>query len=359
MKRSPRLLIDSQKILQNYHSMKSIFKTFKIYYAMKANSNPKIIQLLEKVGSSFEIASWEEALQLFKIKISPQRIIFSNPVKSLLAIKKAIKVGIKKFVFDSVGELDKFKKIGITRDIQMFLRISVSNIDSVWNLNEKFGLPEEQWEEIYQKMAKENIPLSGITFHVGSQCESLTAWEKALTLARRSIQMSHNYALEPFAINIGGGFPIKYNRIVPNLQDIYNKINQHLQIWKKKKLGIHEFLTEPGRYLVGSSGVLETTIIGISQKRDKCWVHLDSGFFSGMMETIHGSIQYPTLSTRKAQLQKVHLCGPTCDGLDILYEVEIPKPKVGDQLYFKNTGAYTNVYSTHFNGFCPPKVEVI
>ena len=357
METSPLLLIKPQVILENYQAMKNIFDGFQIHYAVKANDHPSIICLLEKAGSSFETASWAEICVLLKMKISPHRIIFSNPIKPLSAIQQAVEHGIQKFVFDSTEELDKFKMSKMFKNIQLFFRIRVSNNGAVWNLNQKFGCPEIQWKEVYKKMIQRGISLSGITFHVGSQCESLITWENALVSARRAIQLSHHYGLKPNSINIGGGFPIKYDKDIPHLQEIYQKIYRHIQLWNKEKLGITQFLAEPGRRLVGPAGILKSSIIGISRKEDTQWVHLDSGLFSGMMETIYGNIRYPILSAKKGgKLQKVHLCGPTCDGLDVLYEAMIPQPEVGDELHFHNTGAYTNVYSTHFNGFQPPKV---
>ncbi len=357
METPPLLFMKSQVILENYRAMSDIFHEFQIYYAMKANAHPKIICLLEKEGGSFETASWSEISNLLEMGISPHRIIFSNPVKPLSSIQHALEHGVQKFVFDSTEELDKFKTSGIPRNIQLFFRINVSSNDSVWNLNKKFGCPETQWKDIYKKMIQKDVVLSGITFHVGSQCQSLTTWESALLSARRAIQLSHRYGLKPDSINIGGGFPIKYDKDIPHLQEIHQVVYRNIQLWNKEELGITQFLAEPGRCLVGPAGILKSTIIGISQKEDTKWVYIDSGLFSGMMETIYGNIRYPILSAKGGgELQKVHLCGPTCDGLDVLYETMIPQPEVGDELHFHNAGAYTNVYSTHFNGFEPPKV---
>ena len=356
MSPSPQLIIQPKKILENHRKMSRLFQNFQIHYAMKANPHPKILGLLKEADASFETASWEEILTLLKIGVPPQRIIFSNPVKPVSAIEQALHSGVCKFVFDSLEELDKFKSMPLDHRIQLFFRISVSNQGAVWDLNQKFGCFEEQWKEVYQMMSSQKIRLYGITFHVGSQCESIRTWENALLSTQRSIQLSHSYGLRPRSVNIGGGFPIQHKKGVPELKDIHQIIQRHTQTWEKEKLGIRELIMEPGRFLVGTSGTLKTTIIGVSKRNGVQWVYLDCGLFSGMMETIHGSIEYPIISTGEGELEKVQLCGPTCDGLDILYEARIPRPRLGDHLYFANAGAYTNVYGTRFNGFRPPEV---
>ena len=128
-------------------------------------------------------------------------------------------------------------------------------------------------------MSSQKIGLYGITFHVGSQCESIRTWENALLSTQRSIQLSHSYGLRPRSVNIGGGFPIQHKKGVPELKEIHQIIQRHTQTWEKEKLGIRELIMEPGRFLVGTSGTLKTTIIGVSKRNGVQWVYLDCGLF--------------------------------------------------------------------------------
>ena len=174
----------------------------------------------------------------------------------------------------------------------------------------------------------------------------------------KAIQMSHDYNLRPYILNIGGGFPIRLHDRVPHIKEIANIIKKHIQKWDKKGLGITEFSAEPGRFLIATAGILETKIIGMIYKKHKLWVYLSGGLFSGMFEVINGTIKYPIRSDKKAKLKRAILCGPTCDGLDILYETYVPDPELGDKLYFLHTGGYTHVYASNFNGLNDPIIEI-
>ena len=350
------LYIDLDILTEQYKQLKRSLPEFQIFYALKANPHSAIVQKLKSMDASFEVASWEEIEYLQGQDVCMEDIIFSNPVKPIDSIYKAISNHIKKLVFDSEEELEKFK--WIFKDMQLFLRISVSNKGSRWALNKKFGASEGSWPGIFQKMRSKNLSLAGITFHVGSQCESLKTWDMALKRAIRAIQMSHAYGLRPHILNVGGGFPIQFNSDIPSIKEISYIIKMHTEKWNQRGLGITQFAAEPGRYLISPAGILETEIIGTVKKNNKYWVYLSSGLFSGMLESINERIRYPIKSNKTAKLKDVILCGPTCDSLDILYKALIPDPVVGDKLYFLNTGGYTHVYASNFNGFNHPAIEV-
>ena len=351
-----KLYLDLGILTAQYKRLKKSLPQFQIFYALKANPHPAVVQKLKSLEASFETASWKEIKYLLEQGVSSKDIIFSNPVKPIDSIHKAVSSGIKILVFDSQEELEKFDKI--PENLKLILRIEVSNKGSRWVLNKKFGALKKSWPGIFQKMQYKKLDLAGITFHVGSQCESLKTWEKALKTAMKAIQMSHTYGFKPYILNVGGGFPIRLMDSVPSIKEISDTIRTHLNQWEQKDLGITQFAAEPGRYLIAPAGTLETEIIGVAKRKNKQYVYLNCGLFSGMLETIHERIQYPIRSEKAANLKKVLLCGPTCDGLDILYETRIPEPNVGDKLYFLHTGGYTNVYSSNFNGFNSPVVQV-
>ena len=350
------LYINLDILAAQYKQLKRSLPEFQVFYALKANPHPAIIQKLKSMNAAFETASWEEIDYLQGQGVSSEDIIFSNPVKPADSVRKAISNGVESLVIDSEEELEKFE--GVSKSLKLFLRISVSNRGSRWVLNKKFGAAKKSWPKIFQKMISKKLELAGITFHVGSQCESLQTWDKALGRSRQAIQMSRSYGLRPHILNIGGGVPIQLYGKVPSINEISDIVKTHTKKWEQKGLGITQFAVEPGRYLVAPAGILETKIIGTVKRNNKHWVYLSSGLFSGMLETINGSIRYPIKSNKTAKLKNVVLCGPTCDSLDILYEASIPDPMVGDKLYFLNTGGYTNVYSSGFNGFNGPVIEV-
>ncbi|MES0488825.1 MAG: hypothetical protein ABUK01_02465 [Leptospirales bacterium] len=356
MKR-PKLLMDGSRVLTNYQDLVTALPGFTIAYAMKANPHERILQLLENDGSFFETASSSEIQTLLKKGVNSAKIIFSNTVKPAQAIAEAVKKGIVYQSFDSICEAEKF--LPYKKTIQPILRIDVSNQGSLWALNGKFGLSQSLWKELFTYMQKNHLPLAGITFHVGSQCESLATWGLAMDRAKTAILMAREFGLKPDTLNIGGGFPIYLGREVPSVESIGTEIRKKLDSWANEGIVLKNFFAEPGRYICGSAGSMVSHVIGIAMReidnKLEKWIYLDTGVFSGFMETIDG-ITYPILSNGSGELEEVMLCGPSCDSADKMFKAFLPSPKLNDTLYFSGAGAYTTVYSTDFNGIETPEI---
>ena len=344
METRAKLLFDGNKLIANYQRLQKALPTFSIAYAMKSNSNENIVRILEKEGSCFETASYNEISYLLDLGISAKKMIFSNPVKVPSSISDALSKGVDTFTFDSIEELEKFKEFPSAK---LVLRLEVPSVGAMWPLNKKFGCPTKMWATLFQKMKEGNYHLDGITYHVGSQCENINTWNDAMDTVYEAIKLSHTYGLKPYILNIGGGFPIDLGRPIPNVEDIGTLLYSHLTKWETENIKITKLFAEPGRYLVGSAGVLEATIVGVTSRSECRWVFLNTGIFAGMLESIDG-IQYPVASTGSGEIEEVMLCGPSCDSMDKMYKVRLPKPKFGDTLYFHGAGAYTSVYTCQF-----------
>lgn len=352
-----KLLINRNQILSNYQSFIDAFPGFNTAYAIKANPHSEIIRLLMDQGSFFETASAAEIESLLKQNIDPNKIIFSNPVKKIESIMYSLQSGINRMVFDSLSELKKIEEAErqTRQKARLVFRIAVSNEGSRWPLTKKFGSTEKFWDDIYEYADKKQLFIEGITFHVGSQAESLEVWNSAMQKASKAFDSAYAHNLRPDLLNIGGGFPIYLGRKIPTIEQIARVVNKNLSQWKERGITINTFYAEPGRYISGSAGTLMTKVIGIAEREDSKWVFLDIGIFNGVMEAIDG-ITYPYISTGKGKKEKVVLCGPSCDAIDRLFEAEIPDPHIDDRIYFSGTGAYTTVYASSFNGFSQPDI---
>ena len=356
METRAKLLFDGSRLISNYQRLQKALPTFKLAYAIKANSHENIIRILAEEGSCFETASFNEIAYLLSLNVPAERIIFSNPVKVPSSIDDALEKGVDIFTFDSIEELEKFHN---KPNAKLVLRLEVPSVGAMWPLNKKFGCPEALWKPLFQRMQEKNYSLAGITYHVGSQCENINTWNEAMATVYQAIKLSHTYGLKPYLLNIGGGFPIELGRPIPMVEDIGSLLYTHLKTWESEGIHITHLFAEPGRFLVGSAGVLETTIVGITSRTECRWVFLNSGIFAGMLESIDG-VKYPIASTGAGAVEEVMLCGPSCDSIDKLYKTNLPSPKDGDVIYFYGTGAYTSVYSCQFfNGFLGPEIKFL
>jgi len=167
-------------------------------------------------------------------------------------------------------------------------------------------------------------------------------------------------------INMGGGYPVRYRKDVPDL----DTVGQTIRAAIARHFGDNppEMIIEPGRSITAEAGVIETEVVLISSKdyaNGVRWVYLDIGKFGGLAETMDEAIQYPIATPHDGSSEgPVAIAGPTCDGADILYEnagYQLPLGlKVGDKVLLLKAGAYTTTYaSVGFNGFPPLKAFYI
>ena len=232
---TPALIIRREIIERNYKQFCDQFKNVKIYYALKANPHPGIIEILRTIGCDPEISSLGELEQLVNLGFPAERIISSNPVKDQFFIKAAYDSGINLFAFDSYAEIQKLVKNA--PGSRVYVRLSVSNEGSEWPLSRKFGVEEDEAVDLLWNAKEVGLEPCGIAFHVGSQCTRPQTWVEAIEKSRRVWDKVGSKGIDLSVLNIGGGFPIEYIRPVPSLAEIADPVNEALsQLFSKFQL---------------------------------------------------------------------------------------------------------------------------
>lgn len=364
-KETPFLVVDLNRIKKNYNHLKNNFEQAEIFYAVKASPSPKVLTVLRDQGSSFDIASIYELDRLLALKVDPSRISYGNTIKKVKDIIYAYENGIRLFVTDS--EADLYNVIKYAPGSKIFIRLLVEGSSSAdWPLARKFGCSMEEVKRLISLAKEEGIDIYGLSFHVGSQQRNILVWEYALLKVKDIFEWAlEKEGVELEMINMGGGFPSYYLYPAEDLSLYSEHINNFLVEYFEDKMP--RIILEPGRSMVGDSGVIVTEIVLISKKtqfENHRWVYLDVGKFNGLIETLEESIKYPIYTEKKGEKGEVILAGPTCDSMDILYEdfkYDLPLSlEIGDRLYFLSTGAYTSSYcAVEFNGFPPMKTFFI
>jgi ornithine decarboxylase len=351
---TPALFIDKKAIKEKYQEFCSQFGGAKIYYALKANPHPGIVELLQELGCSFEISSQGELELLLQLGVSPQKIISSNPVKDQVFINSAYASGINLFAFDSYGEIEKLSRFA--PGSKVYVRLAVSNEGSEWPLSRKFGVETEEAAELLGQARKEGLEPYGIAFHVGSQCTRATTWAKAIEKSQAVWESAAKKGIELYLLNIGGGFPIKYTKPVPSIREIARVVGDSLAEAFPKDI---ELVIAPGRALVGEAGTLVAAVIAKAARATEKWLYLDVGVFNGLMESV-GGIKYPMAAKKGSKTSQWVLAGPSCDSFDVIStEAELPELEIGDRVYIMSAGAYTTAYASQFDGFHIPKIHFI
>lgn len=358
---TPNIFVNLDIIGRTYNQLIETFPYGNVYYAVKANPGVPVIRLLDKLGSNFDIASRYELDKVLAQGISPERISYGNTIKKVADIAYFYEKGVRMYATDSKEDL---KNIAINAPgSKVYVRILIENSSTAdWPLSRKFGChPDMAYNLLVLAKEKGLVPY-GISFHVGSQQRDIGQWNDAIAKTKylfQSLEEEEDIKLE--MINMGGGFPAHYLQPTNDLSEYASEITRYLE---DDFENVPRIIFEPGRSLVGDSGILTSETVLVSRKNNTSlsrWVYLDCGLFNGLIETMGEAIKYPVVTDKDGGKDgEVILAGPTCDSADIMYEdakYKLPLDlKSGDKIYWLSTGAYTSSYaSVGFNGFPPIK----
>ena len=356
----PCLVVDLDVVRRNFEAFTHALPDSRIFYAVKANPAPEILELLASLGSSFDAASVPEIEMALAAGATPDRISYGNTIKKERDIARAHALGVTLFAVDCAAEVEKIARAA--PGARIFCRILTDGAGAEWPLSRKFGCVAEEAVDVLAHAAELGLVAYGVSFHVGSQQTDLKAWNRALRDAANVFRAASEQGLQLQMLNLGGGFPTRYLKDVPSADEYGRAIFRGL----RRHFGnrIPETIIEPGRGMVGDAGVLKAEVVLVSKKarNDKLrWVYLDVGKFGGLAETMDEAIRYPIRTPREGDdMTPCVLAGPTCDSADVMYEKEpyqLPiSLEIGDKVLIEGTGAYTATYSSvAFNGFPPLK----
>ncbi len=326
---TPFVVVDLDIVAERYRKLSDALPCADIFYAIKANPAPQILELLVALGSSFDVASPAEVDMCLAAGADPSRISYGNTVKKRVDIEYAYDKGVRLFAFDCDAELDKL--------IQ--------------------SAPGAMAMHLLSRATEKDHPV-GVSFHVGSQQRDPEAWNAALERVGRVFDHLRALEVTPALVNIGGGFPGHYNNEVPAVETYARAINTALHRWLGDELP--RVIAEPGRYMCADAGVMQSEVVLVSRRslEDDCrWVYLDAGVYTGLTESLGESIKFRIVTPHDGgPTGRVCLAGPTCDSADIMYEhtdYQMPLAlEAGDRVTILSTGSYTTTYSTvGFNGF--------
>jgi len=349
---TPYLLVDLGVVRDKYRRLKAALPEAEVFYAMKANSEARIVAALLDEGCGVEVTSSAELAVTLGLGAHPDRIISSNTIKEPRFLTALYTHGIRRMAFDSTVEVDKIARYA--PHSQVYLRIQTDNSGSDWPLSGKFGADVAEAPMLLTYAASRGLIPFGLTFHVGSQCRNPNNWTTALKACAQIIEKLPGH-IRLQVINLGGGLPIQHTKEIPELAEIAGLIREARQSLFSSQIRYH---IEPGRYLVGDSAVLVASVIGKARRSGDNWLYLDAGVYNGLMETIENFAYEFAFEVEPARPRdEFTIAGPSCDSMDTMFTGRsIPDLDVGERFYILNAGAYTASYASHFNGFAPPQV---
>lgn len=355
---TPCLVLDVDRVEQNYRVLADALPLAQIYYAVKANPAAPILRRLVALGSRFDAASFEEIGMCLAAGAAPGAISYGNTIKKAGAIRRAFEAGVTMFAFDSGEELDKIAQNA--PGSRVYCRLLVENDGAEWPLSRKFGTSAARAVELMVRARDLGLDPYGLSFHVGSQQTSTAAYEAAIGRAAMLFTDLAGAGIQLRMLNVGGGFPARYRDEVPEVSAFATAIMHAMT--RHFGNALPEILIEPGRAMVADAGVVCTEVVLVARKGPDDplrWVYLDIGRFGGLAETEGEAVKYVITTERDGEpTGPVAIAGPSCDSVDTLYErsnYRLPLSlRNGDRVLLHAAGAYVTTYASQgFNGYAP------
>lgn len=354
---TPLFVLDHDKLRSNYRTFKKHLPRIQCYYAVKANNHPEIVKTLFLEGSSFDVASYNEFMQIYeyiqhyeeedKDFFIWDKIIFSNTIKDKDTLSK-----IKKYrplvTYDNSDELKKIKAHCDTAGL--VLRLKVPDTGSQVEMSSKFGAEPGDASRLIRQAHDMGLVVEGLSFHVGSQCTNFDNYAAALAITSEILNDARTRGYGLKIIDIGGGFPVPYDSQVPEFGNLARLINSECRRLFPSDI---EILAEPGRFMAATAAQLVTEIIGKSRREGKIFYYINDGVYHTFSGVVFDHWIPNFTAFKSAQKEVCAVVGQTCDSFDkISLAVQLPgNLEIGDYLLTENIGAYSIASSTTFNGF--------
>jgi ornithine decarboxylase len=348
--RTPFMVVDLKKLRSNFYELKRSLPDVGIYYAIKSFPHKTVVQTLNLLGCSFDVASNGEIDILKEVGVYPESTIHTHPIKKDSDITCALKYGIDTFVVDNEDELLKFEQY--KDKVKLLIRVSFRAKSAKVDLSKKFGCALDDVNKLLELAFKLDIRVKGLSFHVGSQTKD--ASDHVIAMKRCLDIMAEHQTLK--LLDIGGGFPAKYTDDVMDIYDFCEPIREVLSTVPKHI----RVICEPGRGMVGNISKTVTSVVGKAVRDGIQWYYLDDGVYGMFSGIIFDHVNYPLSTEVEGELKSCVLAGPTCDSIDIISESALlPELKIGDRIVGDVMGAYTYATATTFNSLNIPNIVFI
>ena len=346
---SPFYLYSKNSICSQYKKFEKAFSPLSplICYSLKANSNLSLLKILKNLGAGADIVSLGELFLALNAGIKPEKIVFAGVGKKEEEIKEAIRKNIYLFNVESFSELRLINKIAAQLKKKVNCNVRVNpDIDpgthqyvATGKKESKFGIAWDKAIEIFKNNALPQIKVLGFHLHLGSQILFPKVYELAI---KKMLKVVEKEKIELTVFDLGGGFPIEYEKRVPPVKNFAKAI---IPLLKKLKIKI---IFEPGRYIVGNSSILVTKILYLKRG----FVIVDTGLNDLLRPSLYGA--YHRIVPLKKSLGKTfvgNVVGPICESGDFLGKKRrLPLSlKEGDFLAIKGSGAYGFSMSSNYN----------
>jgi len=325
-----------------------------VCFAVKANSNLGVLNILAKLGSGFDIVSGGELERVLVAGGDAAKIVFSGVGKTANEMRRALDVGIRCFNVESEAELILLNEVAGDMGVKAPVSIRVNpDVDakthpyiSTGLKENKFGIDISLAPEVYERASKmPNLKIEGVDCHIGSQLTETRPFMDALDLVLNLIDLLSDMGVVIHHLDLGGGLGIQYRDETPPLPAEYAKA-----LSAKLEGRDLQILIEPGRAIAGNAGVLVTQVEFIKSNDEKRFAIVDAAMNDLMRPALYSAWQdIIPVTIKKGDSQRYDIVGPICETGDFLGKDRDLILEAGDLLAVRSSGAYGFTMSSNYN----------
>ncbi len=357
---TPLFVYSYHTLISHFLKLQEAFSSLKplICYSVKANSNLALLRALVDKGCGLDIVSGGELYRALKVGCSPKKIVYASVGKTDNEIEEAIRRGILFFNVESLPELENINRISkrLGKNTQVALRINpdvepkTHKYITTGKLTNKFGIDFKSAHQILMmRKSLVNVRINGLHIHIGSQITEAAPYVAAISKVVDFIDKLGREGIRIEYLNIGGGLGIVYDK--ENPQTAASFADKVIPLLKKSGLKI---IMEPGRFIVGNSGVLITKVLYVKSAPKKKFVIVDAGMNDlirpALYEAYHQVLPLARRHNGAGTQERVDVVGPICESGDFFAKDRLLlRVKEGDYLAIMSAGAYGFSMSSNYN----------
>lgn len=338
------------------------YGNFNVHYAVKANSNPKILSIIKEKGLGADCVSGGEILAALRAGIPANKIVFAGVGKSDWEIETGLSAGIFCFNVESVPEMEVISELAHKKGVIAHVCVRINPEVGAHTIKEittgkaenKFGIAmRDMINVIRQTQTLPNLVFEGLHFHIGSQ---ILEYGDFIALCERIEELQQQLDAEHIEvknINVGGGLGISYNdpdgKPIPDFKGYFETYHKHLKLRSGQQVHF-----ELGRSIVGQCGTMISKVLYIKQGVAKQFAIVDAGFTELIRPAFYHAVHKMQNLTADEEQESVYdVVGPICESSDVFAkEYKLKKAKRGDLIAFRSAGAYGEIMASQYN--CRP-----
>lgn len=335
------------------------YGNFNVHYAVKANSNPKILSIIKEKGLGADCVSGGEILAALRAGIPASKIVFAGVGKSDWEIETGLSASIFCFNVESVPEMEVISELARKKGVTAHVCVRINPEVGAHTIKEittgkaenKFGIAMRDMIDVIRLTATlPNLCFEGLHFHIGSQ---ILEYGDFISLCNRIEELQQQLDeehIEVKNINVGGGLGINYdnpdNDPIPDFKGYFETYHKHLKLHPGQQVHF-----ELGRSVVGQCGTLISKVLYVKQGVVKQFVIVDAGFTDLVRPAFYHAVHKMDNLTSSGSSEKTYdIVGPICESSDVFAkEYKLNETMRGDLIAFRSAGAYGEIMASQYN----------